>query len=74
MFFDENINLKTCFYFRRCGVIPVPSFGSHIRPQPSGLGLTAISSAQLFIFRVNVVQPFSVFLDVYNYKIAAKFL
>jgi hypothetical protein len=26
-------------YFRRCGLIPVPSFGSHICPQPSGLGL-----------------------------------
>jgi hypothetical protein len=68
MFFDENINFIV-YYFARCGVIPVQSFDSYIRPQPSGLGLTAISSEQLFIFRVNGVQPFSVFLDVYKYKI-----
>jgi hypothetical protein len=39
MFFEEYINFKILRYLRRCGVIPVQSFGSHIRPQPPGLGL-----------------------------------
>ncbi len=39
MFFKENINFKNFRHLRWCGVIPVQSFGSHIRPQPTGLGL-----------------------------------
>ncbi len=35
MFFEVYINFKIV----HCGVIPVQSFGSHIRPQPHGLGL-----------------------------------
>ncbi len=39
IFFEEYINFKIGHYFSHCGVIPVQSFGSHIRPQPHGLGL-----------------------------------
>ncbi len=39
-FFEEYINFKIFSYLSHCGVIPVRSFGSHIRPQPHGLGLT----------------------------------
>ncbi len=39
MFFEEYINFKKFCYLRHCIVIPVQSFGSHIRTQPSGLGL-----------------------------------
>jgi hypothetical protein len=38
-FFEEYINLKIFRNLSRCGVIPVRSFGSHIRPQLHGLGL-----------------------------------
>ncbi len=38
-FFEEYINIKIFRYLSHCGVIPVRSFGSHIRPQPHGLGL-----------------------------------
>ncbi len=34
-------------YLSRCRVIPLQSFGSHIRPQPYGLGLTLSSTAQV---------------------------
>ncbi len=36
--FDKYVNFQN-HYISRCGVIPVQSFGSHIRPQPHGLGL-----------------------------------
>jgi hypothetical protein len=39
MFFEEYINLKIFCNLSHCGVLPVQSFGSHIRPQPHGLGL-----------------------------------
>jgi hypothetical protein len=39
MFFEEYINIKIFRNLSRCRVIPVQSFGSHIRPQPHGLGL-----------------------------------
>ncbi len=38
----ETKNYHATVPLRRGGVIPVQSFGSHIRPQPSGLGLSAI--------------------------------
>ncbi len=38
-FFEEYINLKIFRNLGHCGVIPVRSFGSQIRPQPHGLGL-----------------------------------
>ncbi len=38
-FFKEYINFKIFRNLSHCGVIPVQSFGSHIRPQPHGLGL-----------------------------------
>ncbi len=37
-FFEEYTNFEAR-YFSRFGVISVRSFGSHIRPQPHGLGL-----------------------------------
>jgi hypothetical protein len=40
MFFEEYINFYFYFYLIRCGVIPSQNFGSHIHPQPPGLGLT----------------------------------
>ncbi len=38
-FFEEYVNFKIFRNLSHCGVIPVRSFGSHIRPQPHGLGL-----------------------------------
>jgi hypothetical protein len=38
-FFEDYINFKNFRYLRRCGVIPVLSFGSHMRPKPPRLGL-----------------------------------
>jgi hypothetical protein len=40
MFFEEYINIKIFRNLSHCEVIPVRSFGSHIRPQPHGLGLS----------------------------------
>jgi hypothetical protein len=37
-FFEEYMNFKT-HYLSHYRVIPLQSFGSHIRPQPHGLGL-----------------------------------
>ncbi len=41
-FFEEYINIKNFRKLSHCGVIPVQSFGSHIRPQPHGLGLKGL--------------------------------
>ncbi len=41
-FFEECMNFET-HYLSHCRVIPLQSFGSHIRPQPHGLGLTVYS-------------------------------
>ncbi len=39
-YFEEYINFKSFRNLSHCGVvIPVRSFGSHIHPQPHGLGL-----------------------------------
>jgi hypothetical protein len=37
-FFEEYMNFET-HYLSHCRVIPLQNFGSHIRPQPHGLGL-----------------------------------
>jgi hypothetical protein len=37
-FFEEYTNFQA-HYLSHCGVIPLQSFGSHLRPQPHGLGL-----------------------------------
>jgi hypothetical protein len=42
MFFEEYINIKIVHYSSHCGVIPVHSFESYVRPQPHRLGLTLI--------------------------------
>ncbi len=39
-FFEEYINCRIFRNLSHCGVIPVRIFGSHIRPQPQGLGLS----------------------------------
>jgi hypothetical protein len=44
-FFEIYVNFQNHF-LSHCGVIPVQSFGSHICPQPHGLGLT-FKSAKL---------------------------
>jgi hypothetical protein len=36
--FSGKHYFKIFCYLRRCGNMPVQSFGSHILPQPSGLG------------------------------------
>ncbi len=38
-FFEAYINFKNSHYLSHCRVIPLQSFRSDIRPQPSGLGL-----------------------------------
>ncbi len=38
-FFEELTNFEG-YYLSRCRDIPLQSFGSHIRPQPHGLGLS----------------------------------
>ncbi len=38
-FFEEYINFKMFHYLSHCGVIPVQSLGSHIRPHLPRLGL-----------------------------------
>jgi hypothetical protein len=42
-FFEEYINSKIFRNLSHCGVIPVRSFGSKIRPQPYGLELKILS-------------------------------
>ncbi len=43
-FFKEYINFKIFRNLSHCGVIPVRSFRSHIRPQPHGLGLRQLAN------------------------------
>ncbi len=40
-FFEKYVNFQN-HYLSHCGVISVQSFGSHLRPQPHGLGLRLI--------------------------------
>jgi hypothetical protein len=47
-FFEEYIDIKIFRSLSRCGVIPVRSFESHIRPQPHRLGLTLQSPGKVF--------------------------
>jgi hypothetical protein len=44
-FFEEYTNFQA-HYLNHCWLIPLQSFGSHIRPQPHGLGLRTISIGQ----------------------------
>ncbi len=50
-FFEEYINIKIFRNLSHCGVIPVRSFGSHIRPQPHGLGLNYSCNNRCLFFR-----------------------
>ncbi len=49
MFFEEHTNFEG-YYLSRCRDIPLQSFGSHIHPQPHGLGLShcRVKSLQSF--------------------------
>jgi hypothetical protein len=47
-FFEEYMNFET-HYLSHCRVIPLQSFGSHIRPQPHGLGLKWFSEISWLI-------------------------
>jgi hypothetical protein len=72
MFFVEYINFKIFLYLRRCGVIPVQSFGSHIRPKPSGLGLIVspvglIPSPSSFKAFLLVTTLLQIFRSTYNF-------
>ncbi len=66
MFFEEYINFKIFCNLSHCGVIPVQSFGSHIRPQPHGLGLkvqtTKLTNCVMFqlIFAISVIQTMQI--------------
>jgi hypothetical protein len=52
-FFEEYTNFQA-HYLSHCKVIPLQSFGSHIRPQPHGLGLTAVfATAESIETRIN---------------------
>ncbi len=61
-FFEEYINFKIFRNLSHCGVIPVRSFGSHIRPQPHGLGLKRRSHQKL-VFILGCVQFNQYFLQ-----------
>jgi hypothetical protein len=50
MFFEENMNLKIFHYLRRCGVIPVQSFGNHIHPPAIRIRVT--ENIQIILFSV----------------------
>jgi hypothetical protein len=54
-FFEEYINFKIFRNLSHFGVITVRSFGSHIRPQPHGLGLRYIYVLQVtWKIRINI--------------------
>jgi hypothetical protein len=63
MFFEEYINFKIVHNLSHCGVIPVQSFGSHIRPQSHGLGLilTYICSKKFWKLSVLYISTLIVF-------------
>jgi hypothetical protein len=48
LFFEEYIGFRIFCYLRHCGVIPVQSFRSHIRPQPLGLGLNSNNASSRY--------------------------
>ncbi len=54
--FEEYINLKIFRNLSHCGVIPVRSFRSHIRPQPHGLGLSSSLTSHLPSFFMLLFQ------------------
>jgi hypothetical protein len=47
-FFEECTNFQA-HYLSHCRFIPLQSFGSHIRPQPHGLGLILSYSPENFV-------------------------
>ncbi len=59
-FFEEYINFKIFRNLSCCGVIPVRSFGSHIRLQPHRLEL------KLYIFKVSCAQRKGYFAQLYT--------
>ncbi len=63
-FFEENINVEIFLKLRCGGVIPVQSFGSHIRPQLPGLGLF---SAPKWAEQTRLLQYVTSDLELYKY-------
>jgi hypothetical protein len=62
MFFEEYTNFEGR-YLSRCRDIPLQSFGSHIRPQPHGLGLSTkklkkIRNPEAFCLLSKLLQAF----------------
>jgi hypothetical protein len=58
----EGVNINFNFrYFRRCGIIPVQSFRSHICPQASGLGLTKVDDLPVIQYKY-VPQPLPIII------------
>ncbi len=58
-FFEEYTNFQA-HYLSHCRVIPLQSFGSHIRPQPHGLGLKFLSKIDnLFLLFFSYTDIFS---------------
>jgi hypothetical protein len=53
-FSEEYMNFET-HYLSHCRVIPLQSFGSHIRPQPHGLGLI-ISQCCIVVFKLQHIS------------------
>jgi hypothetical protein len=55
-FFEKYVNFQN-HYLSHCGVIPVQSFRSHIRPLPHGLGLRCPSMRFLMPFFLHQKKP-----------------
>jgi hypothetical protein len=51
-FFEEYTDFEA-HYLSHCRVIPLQSFGSHLRPQPHGLGLNPVVLMTFFSMLLN---------------------
>jgi hypothetical protein len=55
-FFEEYTNFEA-HYLSHCRVIPLQSFGSHICPQPHGLGLIVVAISAKKIITIKYISP-----------------
>ncbi len=55
-FFEEYTNFEA-HYLSHCRGIPLQSFGSHIRPQPHGLGLIVVAISAKKIITIKYICP-----------------
>ncbi len=58
-FFEEYINFKIFRNLSHCGVIPVRSFGSQIRPQPHGSGLRIFNTCFNYFSYMYILRIFN---------------